>query len=339
MDVLISVIIPIYNVEAYLERCLDSVINNTYQNLEIICVNDGSPDNCHKILERYAAQDNRIKVIWQEKQGVSVARNTGMDVATGDYIYFLDADDWIHRESFLFLLQTATETNADMIAGGYQKVYCENEWNLMEKICYPDRVEVMTIGEAREKAKRAMALVVGTLYSRSLIAQHRFPKGLEYAEDSYFHVMMIHDDLMYAYVDLPLYCYYNRHSSAMQTLTLDKQMKSIRYWVEHLHEFKKPEYAVSWISQQVFYYNLYGKYCKNPEVARRNAQIVRKQCLPYLWDCRKLCGKFKVKMVMNIFFPSLYNAIIKYRDPTWSIYEDGLRKRNENVMLIEWEKL
>ena len=86
----VSVIIPVYNVEKYLTKCLDSVVNQTYTNLEIICVNDGSPDNSAKILEAFAKKDSRIKIINQENKGLSGARNTGIESATGDYIVFLD---------------------------------------------------------------------------------------------------------------------------------------------------------------------------------------------------------------------------------------------------------
>ena len=93
MEEKISVIVPVYNVEPYLERCLDSIIQNTYRNLEIICVNDGSTDNCGAILDRYAEQDDRFVVIHKENGGLSSARNSGMDVATGEFIAFIDSDD------------------------------------------------------------------------------------------------------------------------------------------------------------------------------------------------------------------------------------------------------
>ena len=89
----VSVIIPVYNVEKYLQKCLDSVINQTYKNLEIICVDDGSPDNSGGILDAYAQNDSRIIVIHQENAGVSAARNRGLDAATGEYIAFVDSDD------------------------------------------------------------------------------------------------------------------------------------------------------------------------------------------------------------------------------------------------------
>ena len=94
----VSVIIPVYNVEEYLPTCLDSIINQTLEDIEIICVNDGSPDNCLSILNNYAGQDSRIIVINQENTGVSGARNRGLEVAGGKYIVFVDPDDWCEAE-------------------------------------------------------------------------------------------------------------------------------------------------------------------------------------------------------------------------------------------------
>ena len=95
MGELISVIIPIYNVEAYLDECIASVIAQTYSNLEIILVDDGSPDNCPQMCDEWAAKDSRIRVIHKENGGLSDARNAGIDIATGEYIAFVDSDDWI----------------------------------------------------------------------------------------------------------------------------------------------------------------------------------------------------------------------------------------------------
>ncbi|MBP5398791.1 MAG: glycosyltransferase [Alphaproteobacteria bacterium] len=108
-NVKISVVIPVYNVEKYLSRCLDSIILQTYENLEIICVNDGSTDGSPKILEDYAERDKRIRIITQENQGLSGARNSGMHVMTGDYFTFVDSDDWLQLgayQKFMDVLQT-----------------------------------------------------------------------------------------------------------------------------------------------------------------------------------------------------------------------------------------
>ena len=97
---LVSIIVPIYKVEKYLKQCLDSILNQTYENIEIILVDDGSPDNCGKICDEYASNDKRIRVIHKENGGLSSARNAGLDVATGEYISFIDSDDYV-SENFI----------------------------------------------------------------------------------------------------------------------------------------------------------------------------------------------------------------------------------------------
>lgn len=111
----ISVIVPIYNVEQYLSQCLDSIINQTYTNLEIILINDGSTDNSEKICNQYKLLDPRIIVIHKTNGGLSDARNTGIKIATGDYISFVDADDFIDKNMYTILFQKINTTNADII--------------------------------------------------------------------------------------------------------------------------------------------------------------------------------------------------------------------------------
>ena len=112
---LISVIIPVYNVEQYLKQCVDSVLAQTYQNIEIILVDDGSTDSSDVICDQYKNTDNRIKVIHQKNAGLSEARNHGFDSATGEYVYFLDSDDWIEKDTLSSLMQKAHETNVDIV--------------------------------------------------------------------------------------------------------------------------------------------------------------------------------------------------------------------------------
>jgi glycosyltransferase involved in cell wall biosynthesis len=110
---MISIIIPVYGVEKYLHRCIDSVINQTYSNLEIILVDDGSPDNCPIICDEYARKDKRIIVIHQKNAGLAGARNAGLAKSTGDYIGFIDSDDWIEADTFEYLMQILETTNSD----------------------------------------------------------------------------------------------------------------------------------------------------------------------------------------------------------------------------------
>lgn len=117
----VSVIVPVYKVEKYLSRCLDSVLGQTFADFEVICVNDGSPDNCGDILDVYAKKDKRIKVINQENQGLSMARNNGLKVASGDYVLFLDSDDCIHPQLLEITYNLGTKYDADMVSFNFEK--------------------------------------------------------------------------------------------------------------------------------------------------------------------------------------------------------------------------
>ena len=110
----VSIVVPVYNVEQFLPDCLDSLTNQTLKDIEIICVNDGSPDNSLKILEEYAQNDDRVKIITQENQGVSAARNAGLKTAVGEYIGFVDPDDWIDLDFYSKLYDAIQESNADI---------------------------------------------------------------------------------------------------------------------------------------------------------------------------------------------------------------------------------
>lgn len=122
MNPKVSIVIPVYNVEAYLPRCLDSVVEQTLREIEIICVNDGSPDNSMEILERYAAQDARVKVISQSNKGLGGARNAGFDAASGDYVLYIDSDDWIDADFCEKLYEAAQRYRADVACAGILKV-------------------------------------------------------------------------------------------------------------------------------------------------------------------------------------------------------------------------
>lgn len=115
---LISVVVPIYKVEKYLPQCVDSILNQTYLNLEVILVDDGSPDNCGKICDEYAAKDSRVRVIHKKNGGLSDARNAGIDVAQGDYLAFVDSDDWLEPDTYEAMLAAMERHNAKLVCAG-----------------------------------------------------------------------------------------------------------------------------------------------------------------------------------------------------------------------------
>lgn len=119
----ISVIVPVYKVENYLPKCVDSIISQTYKDLEIILVDDGSPDNCHKICDDYSRADSRVKVIHKQNEGLSEARNTGIRAATGGYMVFLDSDDWLEENSMKGIADIAAQKSPDVIVGNINYIH------------------------------------------------------------------------------------------------------------------------------------------------------------------------------------------------------------------------
>lgn len=118
-NALISIVIPIYNAERFLPKCLDSILDQTYTNLEVICVNDSSPDNSLEVLNKYAEKDSRIRVVDKENEGVSAARNVGLSMVSGEYVMFVDADDWIDPETCQCAVDAMTEYQVDVVLWSY----------------------------------------------------------------------------------------------------------------------------------------------------------------------------------------------------------------------------
>ena len=175
---LISVIVPVYNVERYLVQCVDSIINQTYKKLEIILVDDGSTDNSSKICDSYIQKDNRIRVIHKQNGGLSSARNAGLDIASGEYIAFVDSDDYILPEMYEVLFRLIDENNADMGACSWQRVN-EAGTPLLKQDTSPENEilsgdEVLSIGMTRGLT---YVLAWNKLYKASIFDDLRFPEG------------------------------------------------------------------------------------------------------------------------------------------------------------------
>ena len=220
---LISVIIPVYNTAPYLPRCLDSVINNDYKNLEIICVNDGSTDSSSEILRGYEKNDSRIKVFDVKNGGVSRARNIGLDNALGEYIAFVDSDDWIHRQYFDILIDFAQEQNADIVSADYIETGGAVDDNNIEKAS----VQYLGFdGCGALKYKQNRFYVWGKLFSKEAIGNIRFDKDMSFGEDNLFVLDVYGKNKKLGTVMLKcaLYRYFVREQSASREHFLEKQI-------------------------------------------------------------------------------------------------------------------
>lgn len=184
---LISVIVPVYNVESYVAECIESIQNQTYMNLEIILVDDGSKDMSGDICDQYAAYDERIKVIHQENGGLSAARNTGIEAANGDYISFVDSDDYIGLTLFEDMLQLLKEYDLDIIEF---TAFRDKSGDIIEG-CNDGQLEIYSKEDALRLAMHDCFVAAWSkLYKRSAIGDVRFPVGRKFEDTatSYLYV-------------------------------------------------------------------------------------------------------------------------------------------------------
>lgn len=207
---LISVIIPVYKVEEYLNRCVDSVINQTYKNIEIILVDDGSPDNCPKICDDYAKKDKRIRVIHKKNGGLSDARNAGIDIAKGEYFSFVDSDDYVEKNYISFLFNLAKKYNSELTMGKQYVRYSDKtidtgSGNIYELNSH-DTLEKMLYGEDFDVSAWAK------LYKKELFKDVRFPVGRLF-EDAATTYKLIDKSKKIVLSSKPIYNYIIRDNS------------------------------------------------------------------------------------------------------------------------------
>ena len=207
----ISIVVPIYNVEKYLNQCIESIINQTYKNLEIILVNDGSSDNSGKICDEYEKQDERIIVIHKENGGLSDARNAGIEIATGKYIGFVDSDDYIEEDMYELLYNNMIKENTEISCCNRFLLYANKKEIYGEKKYYA----VMDSQEAIELSCKIGYIGISAytkLYKRDLFSNIRYPKG-KISEDMYTTYKLFDKANKIVYDSTPKYYYRQRKGS------------------------------------------------------------------------------------------------------------------------------
>ena len=229
---LISIIIPVYKVEKFLEKCVNSVLNQTYKNLEIILVDDGSPDNCPALCDELAKKDKRIKVIHKKNGGVSSARNDGLDNATGKYICFVDSDDYIEPTYAEELHKAITENDVQMAVCEFYDVY-ENK----KEVGFPfERDFVFNISNTEKFNNNIEKLSSPTnkIYITEVLKNHRFRTNLKYGEDQIFNYDYIEKIQSIACIHKSLYNYVANSGSFVRS-----HLKDITEFHDVLFEYQK----------------------------------------------------------------------------------------------------
>lgn len=258
---MISVIIPVYKVEAYLKRCVESIVNQTYQNLEIILVDDGSPDRCPILCDGWAQKDNRIRVIHKENGGLSDARNAGMAVATGGYISFVDSDDWVESDFLQTMFDLLQKTKADIAECGVK--YIDERGNQLRQRGIPQaREELGRVDAVKRLLKEdgVYQTVWNKLYRRGTIGNVLFEKG-KLHEDDFWTYQIFDKANKVVVIHKPLYNYFQRSDSIMGAGYRFKNLDGLQARHRQVEYFANDPELAEFVKARVLYTDLYHFQC------------------------------------------------------------------------------
>lgn len=308
----VSVIVPVYKAEKSIKRCIEAILDQTYKNIELILVDDGSPDRSGIICDMYQNYD-RVKIIHTPNKGVSHARNVGIDYATGDYIAFCDSDDFYDKNFIKKMIRTAVKYNSDIIVCGY---YLEEQKQFKSSI----KSDARFIGENEIVEHCSVDNEFGgfcwnKLYKAKVIGKSRFPEDMDIMEDTYFLFEVIQKANCMYYLNEALYYYCDNKDSAVRNISnLYSDNDSIKYidaWEKILADFN-----LNKVSRDFIYVSMVKlainfrrqikqkKYSKNKKLIYNLNKIVffHKK---YFYACKSISWYEKCKWTIKFFLPKL----------------------------------
>ena len=239
MNEMISIILPVYNVEPYLDECIQSVLGQTYENIEIILIDDGSEDNCPAICDSWAEKDRRVRVIHQNNQGLSIARNVGIDVARGDYLCFVDSDDYIDKTLCEKVMDAFSKSRVDIVAFNFYQIDDSGMVSIPEHK-QPKGIlsSAQTLEEIIYENLRVHAW--SKVYKRELFSEVRFPAGHNFEDVGTVYKLVLKSEKVCVLEDR-LYFYRQRRGSIMNAFS-DKSMIDLYLMKKQRSEDLKPIY-------------------------------------------------------------------------------------------------
>lgn len=312
---MISVIVPVYNVEKYLEKCIKSIAGQTYSNLEILLIDDGSTDNSGALCDEYAKNDSRIRVIHKENGGLSDARNTGIVHSTGDYLVFVDSDDYVHSEFIEKLYNAMKKSDSDMSICNFSRVFDHDKINDNE-VCVD---EVITSRQAIQKLfeKGSVYFIVAwnKLYKRKLFENVKFPVG-RINEDEFVAHRLLGQCKKIACIQDSFYYYLQRSGSIMGNLkksNFDYCLNRADFMLDRMHYLKSLQmdyYAAKAYLETIYMYlavfEKENSKNKNESVFKRK-KMLKKEIRKNIGISNCLGFKQKVKIFMIFISPKVYN--------------------------------
>lgn len=243
----VSIIVPVYKVESYLHRCIDSVLAQTYSNWELILVDDGSPDSCPQICDDYAAHDLRIKVIHKQNGGQAEARNFGLDISQGEYVMFLDSDDYIHRNMLSKMVSVLEVEKADIVQCGFLRGHLDIFPSINESVTlkYFDNHSIFS-------SKFNKVVLWAKLYRKDLWKGLCIPTGICYEDDASTW-QLYYRSRKTVVLDIPYYYYYANPNSTMAVHQKRLSIDFISIYQKRISYFKeRSEHSLQKISQWRF---------------------------------------------------------------------------------------
>lgn len=307
---LVSVIVPCYKVEQYLSNCIESIINQTYGYWELILVDDGSPDKCGDICDEYAKKDCRIKVIHKENGGVSSARNAGMKVMKGDFITFLDSDDFLHKDAIAKMIALAIVYDAQIVQCDYVRGRDKQfpYWNKKEIISTYDNHSIFTKFMAK-------IIVCGKLYKSELLEDITMPEGI-INEDDWITWKLYYKAKKIVVTNSPLYYYSENSNSIMGVLRKNPDTTYYGAYDERIRFFsEKGVKDLEDISRLQFCKSLLLSYSNKQltEEQRKNIQILFRENWRRLKTSNIVPWVFKILFYGFTICPIVISKAIKYK--------------------------
>lgn len=317
----LSIIVPVYKVESYLRRCVDSILAQTFTDFELILVDDGSPDGCPAICDEYAEKDSRVKVIHKENGGLSDARNAGLDIAQGEYIGFVDSDDWIHPEMYEVLYDHANRERADIaqikllqFLDGTEPLDISIEGQKTESLIFTNQ---QLVDEYYTSRYAVNCTVCNKLYRKEIFSHIRFPVGCYY-EDSAIELRTYEAANKIVVTPIPLYYYRQRQGSIMHTNLNPKWFYGTVIFGGNVRFFRKrgllsqerialDEYATRFSRDKFAAYIRYPVYIK--EFQQINRAFLKE--LPNVIRNPLICKMKKIMLICSYISPKLAYRICK----------------------------
>ena len=313
----ISVVVPVYNVEEYLDQCVESLVGQTYKNLEVILVDDGSPDNCPAMCDEWAERDNRIKVIHKENGGVSSARNAALDIDSGDYIGFVDSDDWIEPDMYEILIKNAKKYDADISRCAGLLDYCDRSEEYNE-------VSSCTVYKGKDELIKSIisddsyvALWTG-IYKSSVIAPLRFDNDISVGEDWLMNYLINKAADRKVVVKEHKYHYVQHENNTMSCDTAKRYSDRVKvvniFWNnEFSNTLFRPGLSRIYSSVIISFFKQQIRCGKDEEQFNYFRKDLRLKI-------KKLCGvsfENRLQLFMIAYIPGLYSMIYKLRQAVY----------------------